>query len=203
MRHCLKMNKNLTEAIRFSDEISQNKEILQIILFGSVARGEDKNSSDIDIGVVHNSKDKLALMQNVNKSKPNKIQVTFVHIKDLAKETELVGALSGDGILLYGQPIIIQEKSLELKARVLIAYSLTKLPQTEKVKVNRALYGSTSRSSYGDKKYISKAKGLTNEPGIERISKSVLLVERRKSPKIIGMLKRFGAEVKETPLWTY
>ncbi len=197
------MNQNLAKAVKFTQRIQQHKDILQVILFGSVARGEDKASSDIDLAVVHNSKDKFSLMREINQSKIEKIQVTFIHIKELPREAELVGALSGDGILLYGKPVILTEKSLDLNAKILVAYSLAALPQTEKVKVNRALYGSISKSTHNNKEYISEVKGLTKELGIEKISNGVLLVDRRKAPKVINMLKRFGAKVREIPLWTY
>ncbi len=197
------MNQNLAEAILFTQDIKKNKSILQVILFGSVARGDENSYSDIDIAIIHDSEDKFSLMQEVNKNQPRKIQTTFVHIKDLPKETELVGALSGDGLLLYGKPIVIQSSKLELTAKVLITYALNTLPPTEKVKVSRALYGSVSKSSAGDKVYITKTKGLTAEIGVEKISNGVLLSDRKKAPKIINMLKRFGAKVQEIPVWSY
>ena len=197
------MKENLKEAIDFTNKIKGIKGILQIVLFGSVARGEDTLKSDIDIAIIHNHKDKFELMKEVNKHKTEKIQTTFISIDNLPKESELTGALSGEGLLLYGRPVIIKEKKLDLSAKILIAYSLADLPQTEKVKVNRALYGSVSKSSFQGKNYKTETKGLTNEPGIEKISKGVLLVKREKAPKIVNMLKRFKAKVREITVWGY
>lgn len=197
------MKENLDEAIKFADKIDSIKGILQIVLFGSVARGEDTLKSDIDIAIIHNHKDKFELMKEANKYKSDKIQTTFISINDLPKESELVGALSGEGLLLYGRPIIIKEKQLDLNAKIFISYSLADLPQTEKVKVNRALYGSVSKSSFQGKNYKTETKGLTNEPGIEKISKGVLLVKREKAPKVVNMLKRFKVKVREIPVWGY
>mgnify|MGYP001560270781 CR=1 FL=1 len=197
------MKENLKEAIDFTNKIKGIKGILQIVLFGSVARGEDTLKSDIDIAIIHNHKDKFELMKEVNKHKTEKIQTTFISIDNLPKESELTGALSGEGLLLYGRPVIIKEKKLDLSAKILIAYSLADLPQTEKVKVNRALYGSVSKSSFQGKNYKTETKGLTNEPGIEKISKGVLLVKREKAPKIVNMLKRFKVKVREIPVWGY
>ena len=197
------MNENLKEAIDFANKVKGIKGILQIILFGSVARGEDTLKSDIDIAVIHNHKDKFELMKEANKYKTENIQTTFININELSKESELTGALSGEGLLLYGRPIIIKEKKLDLNAKTLIAYSLADLPQTEKVKVNRALYGTVSKSSFQGKKYKTETKGLANEPGIEKISKGVLLVKREKAHKVINMLKRFNVKVREIPVWGY
>ncbi len=197
------MNKNLERAIEFAQIVKKLPGVLQIILFGSVARGEDRADSDIDIAIIHDREDKYKVMSEVNKHKSEKIQTTFVYIKDLPPETELVGALSGEGLLLYGHPIIIQEQKVDLKPKKIIVYSLASLSQTEKMKVNRALYGSISKSSYHGKEYLTETKGVQRELGIVKISKSVLLVEREKAAKITTMLKRFKVQVQEIPVWGY
>ena len=48
------MQKNFEIAIEFVGKLRKIKGILQIILFGSVAKGEDKATSDIDIAIIHN-----------------------------------------------------------------------------------------------------------------------------------------------------
>lgn len=197
------MKENLKIAVDFAQKIRQTKGILQIILFGSVSRGEDKARSDIDIAVVFDRADKFDLSKEVNRHKHDKIQLTFVKLEDLPDEIELAGALSGEGILLYGSPINMKIGGKELKPKILINYSLSSLPQTEKVKLNRALYGSVSRSESKGKRYKTETKGLINEPGIAKINKGVLLVERNKATKVVNLLKRFNAEVTETAVWTY
>ncbi|MBI5393272.1 nucleotidyltransferase domain-containing protein [Candidatus Woesearchaeota archaeon] len=197
------MNTNLKISIEFSDKIKEIKGILQIVLFGSVARGEDTYRSDIDIAIIHNLKDKFELMKKINKHKPDKVQITIININDLAKETELVGALSGEGLMLHGSPIYIQERKLELKAKLLISYSLTELQQTEKVKVNRALYGSVSKSISDGKEYVTTTRGYLNQHGFEKISDCVLLVERKLATHVIATLKRYNVKYKEIALWTY
>lgn len=197
------MKENLEIAFDFAKKINKIKGILQIVLFGSVSRGEDTAHSDIDIAVVFDNIDKFELSKEINKYKHEKIQLTLIGLKDLAKETELTGALSGEGLLLYGRPIHIDAKKIRLKPRVLISYSLYNLPQTEKVKLNRALHGSISHSEFRGNRYITKTKGLISEAGIDKINKGVFLVDRNKSTKIINVIKRFKAEVKEIVVWTY
>lgn len=197
------MKSNLITAISFAGKIKEIKGLLQIILFGSVAQGEDTPKSDIDIAVVYEGKDRFEIMKEVNKNKPDKIQTTFIDINKLPEETELVGALAGEGLLLHGQPIFIKEKKLALKSKTLLSYSLVELPQTEKVKVNRAFYGSVSKSIFKGKEYKTKTKGLANEAGIEKLNKGVLLVERRKAAKLINTLKMFKVKFREIPVWSY
>src|SRR3989344_6881399 len=197
------MKSHFQLAVDFIEGIKDKANILQIVLFGSVARREETSKSDIDIAIIHDSKDSFKLMSEVNKNKNENIQTSFFNIMDLPKETEILSALSGEGVLLYGKPNIIKENQLDLNSKIIVSYSLKELKQTEKVKLNRALYGSISKSAHGKKKYVTETKGLVNELGIEKINDSVLLVDRRKSTKIINLLKRFKANYKEIPVWGY
>lgn len=197
------MNENLKIAVDFAEKIKKIKGVLQIVLFGSVSRGDDTARSDIDIAVVFDNVDKFKLSKEINRYKHERIQLTLIELKDLPKETELTGALSGEGLILYGSPIKIRVNDVGLQPKVLVSYSLHNLPQTEKVKLNRALYGSTSKSEFKGTQYKTETKGLTNELGIDKINKGVLLVDRNKSTKIVNVLKRFGAEVKEIVVWAY
>lgn len=197
------MNENFKIAIEFAEKIKDIKSILQIILFGSVALGEDTLRSDIDIAIIHNRKNKFELMKEVNRFKNEKIQTTFLNITELSKETELIGALSGEGLLLYGRPIKLKINKLELKSKTLLIYNLSNLKQNEKVKLNRALSGAISKSKKDTKIYITKTKGLINEPGIEKLTKGCILADRNKRSKLVNLFKRFDVTYKEIALWTY
>ncbi|MBI2647502.1 nucleotidyltransferase domain-containing protein [Candidatus Woesearchaeota archaeon] len=197
------MKENFEIAIDFAEKIKKIKGILQIVLFGSVSRGDDNTRSDIDIAVVFDNVDKFELAKQINKYKHEKIQLTLVELKDLPNETELIGALSGEGLILYGRPIKIKANDIELQPKLLIHYSMHNLPQTEKVKLNRALHGAVSKSEFKGNKYKTEIKGLTKEVGVEKIGRGVLLVDRGKSTKIVNVLKRFNAEVKEIAVWEY
>lgn len=193
------MRENVRTAVEFARKISDLEGVVSIVLFGSVARGEDTADSDIDMAVIHDLEDEGGLMEKVNEHKPEKVQTTFLKIRNLPGETELVSALSGEGLLLHGKPVVIRQKDLELSPKVLIAYSLKGLPQKEKVKLNRALYGSVSRSG----EYTTETKGVTAEPGVEKLGPGVLLADRRNSWKLVGALRRFGAKVKQKQVWCY
>ena len=113
------MNQNLKTAIDFAKEIEKNKltkNILQIVLFGSVARGEDNIGSDIDIAIIHNT-DKFKLMEQINKFVNEKIQISYFNVGDLPKEIEIVSALSGEGVLLYGKPLNVKLDRKNLKSK--------------------------------------------------------------------------------------
>lgn len=179
------------------------KEVLQIVLFGSVARDEDTVNSDIDIAVIHNSNNPGKLQTEINRLKHNKIQLSYIHVNRLSKEPELVGALTGEGILLYGHPINVKFREEELKPKLLVVYDLSKIPKADQMKVNRALHGSVSKSEYKGKKYKTEIKGILNERGVNKLAKSVVLIDRKKSVKLFAVLKRYNAKWLEIALWGY
>lgn len=197
------MKENLQKAIEFAKRIKNIKGILSIILFGSVAAGEDTKTSDIDIAIIHKRSDEFQLRKEVNKYRIEKIQTTFIHIKKLPLETEIVGEISGEGLLLYGRPIEITERKIKLIPKSLIIYSLRGLEQKNKVKALRALYGYVSKSEYKGKKYLTKSLGLVREAGVEKLTDTALLIERRKVFKFKNLFKRFNIQYREIPVWTY
>lgn len=195
------MRENLNTAIEFAEKLKKIKyikNIYHVVLFGSVATGEDSKISDVDIAIIHNMKDKFKLMEEINKFVDEKIQLTYLNIKDLPKEHEIIAALTGEGILLYGHPLNIKLDKKELKPKILISYDLSSLPRSDKMKVNRALHGGVSINKYKGKIYKSKVVGLINEPGITKFSRSVLIIDRKKYAKITNLFKRFNAKWKET-----
>jgi len=200
------MRENLNTAIEFAEKLKKIKyikNIYHVVLFGSVATGEDSKISDVDIAIIHNMKDKFKLMEEINKFVDEKIQLTYLNIKDLPKEHEIIAALTGEGILLYGHPLNIKLDKKELKPKILISYDLSSLPRSDKMKVNRALHGGISTNRYKGKIYKSKVVGLINEPGITKFSRSVLIIDRKKYAKITNLLKRFNAKWKETDIMMF
>lgn len=200
------MRENLNTAIEFAEKLKKIRYIKNIrlaVLFGSVATGEDSKTSDIDIAIVHNMKDKFELMKEINKFVDEKIQLTYLNIKDLPKEHEIISALTGEGILLYGSPLNIKLNKKELKPKILISYDLSSLPRSDKMKINRALHGGISTNRHKGKIYRTEVVGLINEPEINKFSRSVLIIDRKKYAKITNLLKRFNAKWKEIDIMMF
>jgi len=199
----VKMKDNFEIAIDFVNEIKKlrDKRILQIILFGSVARGEDTAASDIDIAIIHDLKNVDKLKTQINKFLHNRIQVSYFSLNQLPNEAEILSALTGEGILLYGQSINVNLKSKELKPKTLIIYDTSEIPKTERMKLNRALHGSTSKSKYKKKEYVTKTTGILKEKGIEKLTKAVLLADPKKASSVIKTLKLYNIKWKEILVW--
>lgn len=197
------MKDNFKIAVDFANNIKKlkNKHILQIILFGSVARGEDKAVSDVDIAIIHDLKDTDKLKSRIHKFQDERIQTTYLSLNKLPEETELVNALTGEGILLYGHPFKVILRAKELKPKTLIVYDTSEIPKTERMKLNRALHGSISKSRYKRKEYITKTTGVLKEKGIERLTKAVLLIDPKKAAKITLTLRLYNAKWREVSVW--
>ena len=72
------MIRNFDIALQFIKKLKQTaitKQILQIVLFGFVARGEDTVKSDIDIAIIHDSDNPSKLQTEINRLKHEKIQL--------------------------------------------------------------------------------------------------------------------------------
>ena len=199
----VKMKDNFRIAIDFVNEVKKlrNKNILQIILFGSVARGEDTIISDIDIAIIHDLKNIDKLKTKINKFLHDKIQVSYFSLVQLPNETEMLSSLTGEGILLYGQPINVKLKTNELKPKTLIIYDTKEIPRAERMKLNRALHGSVSKSRYKKKEYVTKTTGILKQKGIEKLAKAVLLTDPKKAYSVIKTLKLYNVKWKEISVW--
>ena len=197
------MKEKLQTAIDFANKVRRFKGILQIVLFGSVAKGEDRADSDIDIAIIHNLKDIEALKSFVNKVVHEKIQVVYVHIDRLPKEIELVSALTGEGLLLYGKPLKVIFDSKLLRPSILIVYDTTDLDKNQRMLLNRALHGSVSKSSYKGKIYTTEKKGILSQPGIKKLTKACLIAEPKKAVMVRGALQRFKVKFKEELIWRW
>jgi len=197
------MKDNFKIAMDFASQIKKlgNRHILQIILFGSVARGEDTATSDIDIAIIHDLKDTDELKTQINRLTHNNIQVSYFSLRQLPDEAEILSALAGEGILLYGHPINVRLKAKELKPKILIIYDTAEIPKAERMKLNRALHGGISRSKYKKKEYVTKTTGILKEKGIEKLAKAVLLADSKKAPSVIRTLKLYNIKWKEILVW--
>ncbi len=195
------MRDNLKISLDFVNRIRKVKGILQIVLFGSVARGEDKAGSDVDIAIVHDIKDTEKIKSMVNKIVHEKIQVVYLHVDNLPNEIELVSALTGEGLLPYGKPLNIILNKKEINPFILIVYDTTNLEKKQRMLLNRALHGSVSKSNYKGKTYKTETKGIVAQEGITKLTKACLLVEPKKATLIKNVFKRFNVGFKQEMIW--
>jgi hypothetical protein len=192
----------LKELFDFGEEVGKLPGVLAATLFGSAARGEATIESDIDIAVIYAKKNEV-VMKRAEGLAPPRVHIVHVAQKELEKNVSLAGALSGEGLLLFGKPVVLQARKLKLKPMVIIAYDTGGLDVNTRNKLGHALYGRASTIKRGGRRYARMYEGLTARAGISKIGKAVLLIPRERTSMITKTLEAHGAKWKEIPVWTY
>ncbi len=193
---------SLNKAINFTRKIKDKSNILSIILFGSVATGDDTIKSDIDLAIIYDQKDqkKEELIEAI---KDEGMQVTQMSLDELKAEEELQNALAGDGILLFGTPITIMIQQTSLKPKMILVYDTSECDQKTKMKLHRALYGGKSSFKTREKFYTSSFKGITTDLNVKKIARSVLYCDRKNAFPVIRVFKTLNVRWKEISVWAY
>ncbi len=181
--------------------------IKQIILFGSVARGDFDKESDVDIFIDTNKEKDV---EKIVKSMANEFYAHSKHTWTLRGiENQLnviVGDLENDkwsslrreivsnGIAVYGQ---YKELPNGMKHYVLITYNVAGLKPKDKSKFIRELSG--YRLLKGKKEY--KIRGLLQKSDGSKISKSVLLVPKEQHKEIYDFIKKSRIKFEIREIW--
>jgi hypothetical protein len=191
----------LRELFDFGESVGKLPNVLAVTLFGSAARGEATIESDIDIAVIYARKND-AVMKQVEKLAPPRVHILHATTRELEKNISLGGALSGEALLLFGKPVVIQAQKLKLRPMMIIAYDTSGLDQNTRNKLNHALYGRVRREGERGEKIYTYG-GIATRPGILKLGKAVLLLPRENTSAITKTLEAHGAKWKEIPVWTY
>lgn len=183
----------------FVKQVCDLEEVNSIILFGSVAKDEATSVSDIDfLVIVSNTKIEKNIINITNEigDKYNKKFQVIVKTEKLEElDSSMIEDISKDGILLYGLPIKVKQKDLELEPYLLAIYSLAELPQNEKMKFKRAFFGSESVFKGKTKKYRTLQEGILKMYNGARLGRGAIIFPS-KHKEIIRQLEYFKAKFK-------
>lgn len=164
-------------------------EIRNIILYGSVVRGDYGDKSDVDIFVDLPEPDELkedighivkGFYDSIWFEKWKKFGIKnsiSVLVGNLDDWKDLKRSIISNGIILYGSYF----PKVEGKPMVLFSISTIK-PESKRVFVNRKLFGY--------KRYGRKYMGLMEEYNGEKIGKASFMVSMEHSKKVIDFLKK-------------
>lgn len=190
------------DALELSENIKNFPGIQSVVLFGPLAKGERISpKSKIDIAIIYSNKDR-EIVKWIRYLATDRFKLHHLTSDDLKDNPKVVDALSGEGILLQGNPVVLSLEEGELKPKTIIYYDTTKLGQNERSKLNRALYGGVSTYMQGKVRKRKIYPGLVEKMQAKRIGKGVLLIDRRNAPEITKTLTRFNAKWDEIPIWT-
>lgn len=200
----MKSNKLIAFAEDFVSFVLENIElskIRNIILFGSVARGEASRNSDVDIFFDTNfnlNKKLNDLKDNFYDSVKYKNYWELMEVKNEISlnvgnlnKWDLKSSVIANGIVLYGPYKEMPEK---VKHKVLFVWENVK-PESSRVMLNKKIFGYT----HGGKFY----KGILELYGGVKLGKGSIMVPIEYSKKFKDVLKKYGANAKIKKVMEY
>lgn len=189
-------------AVELSENIKNFPGIQSIVLFGPLASGEKVSSnSKIDMAIIYSKKEK-EIIKWIRYLATDQFKLHHLTPDELKDNPEIINALSGEGILLQGNPVVLALDDLELKSYRLISYDTTELKQNERSKLNRALFGGISTYLQKGVRKKKHYPGMVEKLHIKRIGKGVLLIDTQNAEQITKTLAGFNAKWKEISIWT-
>lgn len=181
-----------------------SKKLDNVILFGSVARGDFDEESDIDIFVDtdKNINKELERILNLFKESETCKKWRLKGVKnDISLKTGKLEKWSlrrnviSNGIILYGK---YKEMPEDVKYYLLIKLKFRKMERKKKIKLWRKLYGYTQK--VGIKKYESR--GLVEELGGKKLEKSLIIIPMGRKNEIIKFLNRNKVNYTVNEIWS-
>jgi predicted nucleotidyltransferase len=177
-----------------------------VVLFGSAARGEASEDSDIDLLVLPKSRQTtrrvLKAIERVEKIHHVKISTLFSYSDSLADiDRQLLESVARQGKPLVGKLPVLGVKELDLEPVRLLSLSLKGVDQPSKVRLERELFGYKSRRKSRGKVYTSRKRGRLELLGGRRIGRSLVIVPEHSVGEVDRLLRRYGARRVLVPAW--
>ena len=160
--------------------------VMGIILFGSAARGEADEGSDIDLLVFFEDEEKMRANEwEVTRRIPSK---TFVQSICTCPSTlegtnpTFLRSVLEEGIILYMQyPLTLRVHQADTEPSFIVTYSLEDLPQREKQAINYKLFG----RRVGKHRYL----GLIDECGGKHLGRGCVIIPMGGADPVLDLLR--------------
>ena len=181
--------------------------IQAIIIFGSVARDQDTQTSDIDVCVVLKKRDRSKeriiydYFLDLGKKHNRVFQVIICDEKFTDVERQFLESILREGAVIIGDVPPIPIQKLKLEPYAVIRYNMSKLAPSDKMRLNRLLYGKKTKKIYKGRTYVSQKKGLLVELKGMRAGKSSVLLPEKKSWILEEKLSAIGIKTKKICAW--
>ena len=189
-------------------KLSKIPKLTTAVLYGSAAREELTERSDIDLLLVFDVPH--------NPETGGELEAAHRTLAELKIErrlglvaTNLRGALDPDfldnvcreGVVIYGKPLVLTSEKLQLKPYVIFVYSVTGLSQVKKTQLQRALKGYRVVKRVEKKKYVSEKEGLLEQLGAKKIGKGAVIVPQENSQAFESLFKQHGIKYQKMKVW--
>lgn len=175
-----------------TEEVSSINEVIAIILFGSVARGDYDEYSDYDLLVVFKDRESMWRRWDELFQKVGRLNL-LVHLipksldEFIGGEPTFLGEVFKHGKLLYSKyPFQSFLVPFNLKRVMLLTYSMRRLRQEDKMRLLYKLYG----------KKGARNTGLVNRLGGLKIGEGCIIMLEENAETVLKVLREHGVEVK-------
>lgn len=202
----MKRNNLIAYAQAFSSFIldSENGDRIRgIILFGSVARNEFDEESDIDM-FIDTDVDRKKILKQLNLFSESQSNKTWklkgikneisIHVGDFDK-SPLKRDIISSGIQLYGSVLSLPA---EMSHYLLFTLEFADIERKKQVNIWRKLYGYTQKVG----KKIYKSEGLINSLGGKKLEKGIFIIHIDKKQEIIKFLNNNKIKYKVYEIWS-
>ena len=176
------------------------------ILFGSAAREEAADESDIDLLILprpgRSEERALREVRAVEDRDNVRCSVLVSRAPGLVDlERQLAESILRHGVVLAGAMPSLTTEQLDLEPVRLLSLDLSGLPQAEKVRLERRLFGYESRRRHGSRVYRSGSPGLVRQRGGRKIGRSLVVIPEAAVPEVDRLLADVGARRSLLPAW--
>lgn len=170
------------------DSLKRIDEIVGIVLFGSVARGDSDKYSDYDLLIVFKDKKSMwkrwdELFRIVGDVKAN-IHAIPKGLDEFKRSNPVfLEQVHSQGRVLYSKfPFQVSLRPLTTRPYVIVVYNMSRLSYRDKVRLRYRLYDG----------------GVLSRAGGTKLAESCLMVPEETSEEVVAALKEHGAEVRTT-----
>lgn len=182
--------------MELAEEFSRIDGVEAVILYGSHARGDFHEGSDVDLLIVFGDQESYEegwrRVMDLTARRDIFVQAVTVTVEELRSST-LLPSILREGKVLYSKASFDLQSLIEFKPHVLITYSLTGLSSCRKVKFVQGLYGRRS-GKYTYEGVLSRIGGL-------RIGRSCRMVPMEKMEEAIRILDSEGVSYTLRHVW--
>lgn len=189
---------------RFLSALEAVPEIEAVVLFGSFARGEAGPHSDIDLLLVVDLPDPGVLRRRIARligglSPHRDLNPVLTNLHDT--DPSFLRRAFEEGFVLRGRVVLTPDR-LALEPRVLVAYDLSRLAPSEKVRVSRLVHGFRSEKTVKGRRRTYKYPGLRDRYGAEIVSRSVLLAKAADAQRLLKELDELNVRYTARRVYT-
>lgn len=181
------MSYEIDELKELGREIGKIGGVEAVILYGSYARGDYDEGSDVDLLIIFQNqlsrKREWHKIINLTAKRKFFIQAVTMTIDEL-KSSSLLSSILREGKTLYSTQSFDLKELAEFKPYVLITYDLSKMSPTHKTRFLQNLYGRRS-GKYQYKGILAKLHGF-------KVGRGCLIITLENASKLTNLLEKEG-----------